>query len=163
MWRSILKFSAALVLLLFALLQFNRPAQTNPASEPRLALQAHAQVPTEINALFDRACRDCHSNQTNWPWYSRVAPVAWLVSDDVRAGRQQLNFSEWGQYNARQAAQRLEEICAVVEAGSMPPKAYLVTHPTAKLTEAEVKALCAWTSQEQTRLAQSTPAQTQAH
>jgi hypothetical protein len=152
MLKQILKFTSVTLLLLLIALQFIRPAQTNPVSEPRLALQARTTVPAEVNAIFERACRDCHSNQTDWPWYSHVAPVSWLVADDVRIGRQQLNLSEWGKYNARQAEHKLEEICAVVQVGSMPPKAYLTTHPRAKLNETEIKAICAWTEAEQKRL-----------
>lgn len=152
MSNQLLKVSLVALTVLFIALQFSRPAKTNPASDPALALQAHAQVPHEVIAIFDRACRDCHSNQTNWPWYSRIAPVSWLVADDVRIGRQQLNFSEWGRYSARQVENKLEEICAVVQAEAMPPKKYTLAHPQAKLSEHDVKAICAWTVAEQQRL-----------
>jgi len=152
MLKQVLKLSPFALLAVLVALQFIRPAKTNPTSEPALALQAHATVPAEVNAAFERACRDCHSNQTDWPWYSNVAPASWLVADDVRIGRQQLNLSEWGKYNARQAENKLDEICGVVQAGSMPPKAYLVTHPQAKLSAAEITAICTWTAAEQNRL-----------
>jgi hypothetical protein len=152
MLKQVLKFSSVALLAGLVALQFIRPAKTNPASEPALALQVHATVPAEVNAIFERACRDCHSNQTDWPWYSHIAPASWLVADDVRIGRQQLNLSEWGKYNARQAENKLDEICGVVQAGSMPPKTYLVTHPQAKLRETEIKAICTWTETEQKRL-----------
>jgi hypothetical protein len=150
---QVLKVSLAVLIVLFIALQFSQPAKTNPASDPTLALQARAQAPTEVVAIFDRACRDCHSNETAWPWYSRIAPVSWLVADDVRIGRQQLNFSEWGRYSARQAEHKLEEICAVVQAKTMPPKKYTLAHPAARLTTSNVKTICAWTVAEQQRLA----------
>jgi cytochrome c5 len=152
MLNQLLKVSLVALTALFIALQFSRPAKTNPASDPALSLQAHAQVPNEVSAIFDRACRDCHSNETNWPWYSRIAPVSWLVADDVRIGRQQLNFSEWGRYNTRQVENKLEEICAVVQAGAMPPKKYTLAHPQAKLSDSDVKAVCAWTVAEQGQL-----------
>jgi hypothetical protein len=152
MLNQLLKASLISLTVLFIALQFSRPAKTNPASDPAASLQARAQVPNEVSAIFNRACRDCHSNETNWPWYSRVAPVSWLVADDVRIGRQQLNFSEWGRYSARQTENKLEEICAVVQAEVMPPKQYTLAHPQAKLTERDVKAVCAWTAAEQQRL-----------
>ena len=110
------------------------------------------EAPPEVTALLRRVCANCHSGATEWPWYSRVAPVSWLVADDVRIGRQQLNFSEWGRYSARQAENKLEEICAVVQAEAMPPKKYTLAHPQAKLTAVDVKAVCAWTVAEQQRL-----------
>ena len=152
MLNKLLKASLISLTVLFIALQFSRPAKTNPASDPALSLQARAQVPNEVGAIFDRACRDCHSNETNWPWYSRIAPGSWLVADDVRIGRQQLNFSEWGHYSAQQVGNKLEEICAVVQVGAMPPKQYTLAHPQAKLSESDVKAVCAWTVAEQQRL-----------
>ena len=149
---QLLKVLLAVLTVLFIALQFSQPAKTNPASDPALALQTRAQVPNEVATIFDHACRDCHSNETAWPWYSRIAPVSWLVADDVRIGRQQLNFSEWGRYNARQAENKLEEICAVVQAEAMPPKKYTLAHPAARLTASDVKAICAWTVAEQQRL-----------
>lgn len=82
--------------------------------------------------LFERSCADCHSNRTRWPWYSRVAPVSWLVASDVRAGRKHLNVSEWDrpQRHADEAAEEVRE-------GKMPLRGYLAVHPAARLDEAE--------------------------
>ncbi len=89
-------------------------------------------------ALFFRACADCHSNQTKWPWYSRVAPVSWLVVRDVEQGRGHLNVSEWQrtQKDAREAAEEVQE-------GNMPLPIYLPAHPEARLAAAEKAALIA--------------------
>jgi cytochrome c551/c552 len=82
--------------------------------------------------VIRRACFDCHSNQTIWPWYSNVAPIAWLVQRDVNEGRRHLNFTEWDrpQKRAKDVAQRVKE-------GDMPPWFYLPMHPAAKLTATE--------------------------
>lgn len=82
--------------------------------------------------LFARSCADCHSNETRWPWYAYVAPVSWLVVSDVENGRRHLNVSEWDrpQKDADEAAEEVEE-------GSMPLRAYLVAHRSARLTDAE--------------------------
>lgn len=87
-------------------------------------------------ALTERACFDCHSNETKWPWYSWVAPVSWLVQHDVDEGREHLNFSEWDreQKDADEAAEMIEE-------GEMPPWYFLPAHPEAKLTAEEKAAL----------------------
>ncbi len=92
----------------------------------------------ETEALARRACFDCHSNETTWPWYSHVAPVSWLVQHDVEDGRKHLNFSRFDQpqKHAHEAGEEVEE-------GEMPMKIYLVTHPEARLTDAETAALVA--------------------
>ena len=88
--------------------------------------------------LVRRACFDCHSNETTWPWYSNVAPVSWLVQRDVNGGRSHLNFSEWDhpQRHAKDVAEQVKE-------GDMPPWFYLPMHPNAKLSDAEKSALIA--------------------
>ncbi len=92
----------------------------------------------QTQALAQRACFDCHSNETVWPWYSYVAPVSWLIYRDVTEGRSRLNFSEW---NRKQpAAFRASE---QVLSGEMPPSFYLPLHPSAQLTTAERQQLAA--------------------
>ena len=85
--------------------------------------------------LTVRACFDCHSNETTWPWYSNIAPLSWLIQRDVDEGREHLNFSEW---NRRQ---RSGESAETVREGEMPPPYYTVTHPNARLSDAEMQAL----------------------
>lgn len=92
----------------------------------------------ETKALAARACYDCHSNQTKWPWYSYVAPVSWEIADHVEYGRKHLNFSDWTQPN-----EDLDENIEVIEEGEMPLHDYLRLHPEAKLTDAEKEALIA--------------------
>ena len=85
----------------------------------------------QTRELAQRACFDCHSNETVWPWYSNVAPVSWLVQHDVEEGRLYINFSDWGR--VREA----DEIIEVVWGGNMPPSQFLLMHPEARLTQAE--------------------------
>lgn len=87
----------------------------------------------ETRALAKRACFDCHSNETTWPWYSYIAPVSWLVYYDTMEGRRRMNFSEW----TTGSQQRTGEIAEVIHGGEMPPAIYLPMHPSAKLTAAE--------------------------
>lgn len=91
----------------------------------------------QTRLLANRACFDCHSNQTIWPWYSYVAPVSWLVYNDTVEGRHRLNFSEWNTGSQR----RSEDISKVIQRGSMPPAIYLPMHPLARLTVAEKQQL----------------------
>ena len=89
--------------------------------------------------LAQRACFDCHSNQTIWPWYSNVAPVSWLIYHDVIGGREHINFSDWN----RAKPQQVNEFQKVYNENSMPPANYLLLHPSARLTAAERKELFA--------------------
>ena len=86
----------------------------------------------QTRLLAQRACFDCHSNETQWPWYSNVAPLSWLVQRDVQEGRDHLNFSEWGQ-----GRQRAEDSGETIREGRMPPAYYILTHPQAKLSVGE--------------------------
>lgn len=87
----------------------------------------------ETKALFDRACADCHSNETKWPWYSNVAPVSWLVWHDTEDGRKHFNVSAWGQQGHNEG----DEAAEMVEKGEMPMAIYPPLHPEAKLSAAE--------------------------
>lgn len=90
----------------------------------------------QTRELFRRACFDCHSNETVWPWYSNGAPISWLLARDVNGGRRHLNFTEWdhAQRHARDVAEQVKE-------GEMPPWFYLPMHPAARLSDAEKQAL----------------------
>ncbi|MEE9904293.1 MAG: heme-binding domain-containing protein [Chlorobium sp.] len=83
--------------------------------------------------LFFRACRDCHSNETDWPWYSNIAPASWLAQIDVNIGREKFNVSEWGRKGKNEGDEAAEE----VRRGKMPPWFYLPAHPEAKLDDTE--------------------------
>ncbi len=123
-------------------MQFVRPDRTNPPAAAAASLQAKA--PPEIKALLDRSCRDCHSNETRWPWYSNVAPVSWLVADDVHKARDKFNFSEWTSYPSDDQDKFLGAMCNLAQRGRMPLPIYLVSHRDARPSVAEIQALCAW-------------------
>ena len=125
----VLGIIAAALVLGFLAIQLVPVERTNP---PVIA-EPNWDTP-ETRVLAQRACFDCHSNETVWPWYSYVAPVSWLVARDTNEGREVLNFSEWGSGGeGREPWEMLE----AVESGYMPPQIYLPTHPDANLTAAE--------------------------
>jgi cytochrome c551/c552 len=101
--------------------------------------QEPAWPDAQTRDLAVRACFDCHSNETVWPWYSNIAPVSWLVEYDVQEGRSRLNFSEWD----RTGRERYEigEISEVIHQGVMPPAIFLIMHPKARLSTAEKQTL----------------------
>ena len=97
----------------------------------------------ETTRVLVRACGNCHSNHTDWPWYSHVAPVSWWVARHVREGREKLDFSEWETYSTWQKRDMLESVCGLISSGRMPPRLYTAMHPEARLTEKDKKAVCA--------------------
>lgn len=105
-------------------------------------------VPDDVRMVLENSCYDCHSNLTEWPWYSRVAPVSWLVYKDVKKGRDELNFSEWGEYSDRRRDHKLEEVEEKVSEGEMPLKVYLPLHPEARLSDADRQTLIEWSRAE---------------
>lgn len=124
--------SAFVVAVLIQLIPFGRQ-HTNPA-----VIREPAWDSPQTRELVRRACYDCHSNETIWPWYSNVAPVSWLVQRDVNGGRRHLNFSEWNKPQ-RHVGHVVEEI----RSGDMPLSYYLPMHPAARLTSDEKAALIA--------------------
>lgn len=148
---TILKWIAIVLAVVFAALQFVRPARTNPPVDAARSLEAHTRITPEVAAILDRSCNDCHSNQTRWPWYSHVAPVSWFVIDHVNEGRQTMNFSDWAQYDRSHRQGLLKLICREVKSGAMPLNSYLRLHHEAKLSSADAETLCAWANVESQR------------
>jgi Haem-binding domain len=135
-------------LAVFAVIQFvpAAPPKTNPPSDPAKGFAQVMKPPPAIVAILKRACYDCHSHDTVWPWYADIAPVSWLVRDHVVDGRKHLNFSEWlrGTETEFSDWSAVEEICKRVEDATMPMPGYVWLHPEAALAEADKKAICAW-------------------
>lgn len=123
-------------------MQFIRPARYNPPIDHTQTLQAHLSEQSPAVSVVNRACRDCHTNETTWPWYSNVAPVSWLIVHDVEEGREAVNFSTWGAYPSDQQQKLLKEACEEVSQGEMPMSFYTVLHPEARLSAADVHAMC---------------------
>ena len=149
----ILKWVAIVLVVALVGIQFVRPARTNPPVDKSQTIEAFTQMTPEVTSILDRSCRDCHSNQTVWPWYSNVAPLSWWVIDHANQGRSNLNYSEWGKLAPDRRDRKLRQICDEVQDGVMPLTSYLPMHPTAKLSEQDKKTLCDWTDKERERLA----------
>ncbi len=139
--------------LLLLLIQLYQPERTNPPVDASRTLQARVEVPAEVQAIFNRSCIDCHSHATRWPWYSYVAPASWIATGDVEEARHEMNLSDWAAYDTRKADQKLEAICEEVTEGGMPLPSYVMIHWDAKLSSAEVEALCRWANATREQLA----------
>jgi hypothetical protein len=118
--------------------------QLVPVDRSNPPVSGTVDAPAEVMAVLRKACFDCHSNETSWPWYSYVAPVSWLVAHDVEEGRKELNFSAWASLEAKKRAHKRKEVWEEVAEGEMPLRPYLLTHPQAKLDAAELETLRVW-------------------
>ena len=107
-------------------------------------LIATSNVPADIAQKLKTSCYDCHSNETNYPWYSYVAPVSFLVSRDTREGRRKLNFSIWNNLSKVKKAKYLDNINDEVTEGEMPMEIYTYLHSGSKLSEKDREAIAAW-------------------
>jgi hypothetical protein len=123
--------------------QFFPPERTNPPADPAASFEAVVKPPPRVSAILARACHDCHSYGTVWPWYSQVAPVSWLVADDVSKARRKFNFSVWARMSPERSQEVLGDMCDEVKAGEMPLWYYRLMHPEAKLSGEDVAAVCA--------------------
>jgi len=146
--------AAAAVVVAIGVAAWSRPAVPDAAGDPSLALSARTTVPPRVMATLLRACFDCHSNETRWPWYSKLPIASWLLEADVKAARGQLNFSKWSRYNPFDRAGLLDKVCELASAGKMPLPRYLMLHHEARLSQTDIDQLCAWTEHEATRLVQ---------
>jgi Haem-binding domain len=151
-----LKRSLITLAVLGALAQLVRPSRTNPPVDPKQEITAHMQMDPAVTATLTRACNDCHSNRTRWPWYSNVAPVSWLVARDVNEGREELNFSEWGASREKEPGKLLGKICSEMKEGEMPMATYRLMHPQARITSAEAENVCRWANSIAKNVAETT-------
>lgn len=146
--KKFLKIFVILLLLAFIGLQFVPNEMPVNSAAGKDDLIAGGELPENISAVLRTSCYDCHSNQTSYPWYSKVAPASWLLAKDIRNGRDDLNFSDWGSLGKRRQIRNLRKIKEEVSSGAMPLKNYLIIHRKAKLSAEQKSALLKWTTDE---------------
>jgi len=137
-----LKQAAVVLIVAVAAAQFVRPESTNPPIDTRRTIQAQLGAANGLVAVLDRACGDCHSNATVWPWYTHIAPVSWLMAYGVAEGRKAVNFSEWAAYPPAQQRMLLAVSCDDATSGKMPGP-YTLLHPETRLSAQDVETICA--------------------
>jgi len=147
---------ALLIVAIVLLIQLYRPAKTNPPADPSKSLFAIPQMPHDVAQSLEHSCSDCHTDNTTWPKYSYVAPISWLVVDDVNEGRRHVNFSEWGTFSAERQQQKLTQICDEVKDGGMPLRQYTWMHSGTALNQQQRDTICTWTKAEQQRITSRT-------
>lgn len=145
---KVLKIFLILLVIAFIVLQFipNKMPEYSDAGKDDLI--SSGILPENISSILRTSCYDCHSNQTSYPWYSKVAPASWLLAKDIREGREELNFSNWGSNSKRRQIRNLRKINEEVTSGAMPLKNYLIIHRNARLSAEQKSALVKWTEDE---------------
>jgi len=126
------------------IIQVFRPTKNiHPGPQPN-AIATKYNVPQNVQVILQKACLDCHSNNTRYPWYNNIQPVAWFLNNHVVEGKQKLNFDEFTTYTIKKQKKKLDETAEMVKEDHMPLSSYLWIHKDAKLTADEKNTLVAW-------------------
>ena len=136
-----LKLAFLALVAVFAAAQLIRPSRINPPIDASRTIQAVLGPGSGVAAVVDRSCRDCHSNGTEWRWYTQVAPLSWLMARSVAEGRQVVNFSEWASYPPDRQRALLAASCQAASDGKMPGF-YAAVRPETKLSAQDIKTIC---------------------
>jgi hypothetical protein len=147
--KKFIKVFLLSLLVLFVLIQFYPRGEKNQAASPATSdITAAYQVPADAQSILKTSCYDCHSNNTNYPWYSRIQPVALWLEDHIKEGKKELNFSEFATYRPSRQYKKFKEIAHEVEEGEMPLNSYIIIHRDAVLSEAQRTTLVSWAKNE---------------
>ena len=137
------KIALALLVVLVGM-QFYRPEKNVAVGDYVAAFETETNPSPEVKAILNTACYDCHSDNTEYPWYNNIAPVSYWLADHIEDGKKHLNFSDWQNYDAKKKDHKLEELIEEVKEGEMPLKEYTWTHGDAKLSQEQISSLLAW-------------------
>lgn len=144
MLKKILKRTFQILLLAFIVIQFFRPTKNKAEGISNNDITKIYAVPEDVQSILKTSCYDCHSNNTVYPWYAQVQPVAWWLNDHIQEGKKELNFSEFATYRLRRQYKKLEEINDQVKKGEMPLDSYLWIHKNASLSDEQKLTLANW-------------------
>lgn len=145
------------LLALLALAQFYRPAR-NTSNNQTYHVSTQYPVPAEVESILQVACNDCHTNQTRYPWYAKIQPVASWLANHVAEGKHHLNLSEFTNRKIAVQNHKFEEIIEMVKEGEMPLGSYTWTHADARLSEQQKQTLVSWAQSNMDSLAAHYPA-----
>ncbi|MFM2295803.1 MAG: hypothetical protein RLZZ350_2216 [Verrucomicrobiota bacterium] len=151
--KRLVKKASLAAFVVFVILQFIKPVGKNPpVATGHDFLTGANPPPAEVARLLRAACYDCHSHETRWPWYGRVAPVSWWLVDHIQEGREKFNFSDWPNDNPAKARKKISDLADEIAEGTMPLKSYTWMHADARLTDAQKKLLADWADGEMEKL-----------
>jgi hypothetical protein len=132
------------IVILLVLIQFFRPSRNSGEVYGANDITKAANTPAEVKSILKKACNDCHSDHTDYPWYANLQPVGWWLANHVNDGKRHLNFSQFNTYKLSRKIHKLEETAELVKEGEMPMSSYTWIHSAAKLSEAEKEMLVKW-------------------
>tara|TARA_R110000851_G_scaffold179940_1_gene327072 strand:+ start:20410 stop:20862 length:453 start_codon:yes stop_codon:yes gene_type:complete len=144
---KIVKIIAIVLLVVFVGIQFIPSSGNQSDSVPETDFMLVNNVPKNIQNKLQVSCYDCHSNNTQYPWYNKVQPVAWFLEDHIKEGKAELNFNEWDSLSTRRKTSKLRSIIKQIENGEMPLDSYTFIHRDAKFSEAEAEEIINWVTQ----------------
>lgn len=140
------KIIGLVLLIVLVGIQFVPTTRNQSDMVPKTDFMVVNDVPENIQNIIKTSCYDCHSNNTDYPWYNKVQPVAWYLEYHVEHGKEELNFNEWGTYSSRRKNSKLKSIISQIEDDEMPLTSYTLVHREAKLSETEKKTVLDWVS-----------------
>jgi hypothetical protein len=132
------------LLVVLILIQFIQPASNKSNELLSTDLTKIFIVPENIQSILKKVCYDCHSNNTNYPWYSKIQPFGWLLANHIKEGKAELNFNEFGSYSKRRQISKMNGIANSMKDGSMPLSSYTMIHKDAKLSNQDKALLIEW-------------------
>lgn len=145
------------VLVILVGIQFIRPAKNQSANASTQDITKMYPVPDSVKQILEKACYDCHSNNTRYPWYDNIQPVGWWMANHIKEGKKELNFSEFGSYTLKRQSRKLKKSAKEVDGGHMPIGSYLWIHKDAKLSDAEKQTYINWANALSAKIAEQLP------
>lgn len=152
--RLFIKIFVVAVIVAFVVIQFFQP-EKNLSTDTKNLIFNHEQIPEDVQQILKNACMDCHSNNTKYLWYHKIAPVSWMVNKHIIEGKKELNFSEWGEMDDYDKIGNVEDIRQELEQKTMPIKQYVAMHKEAKLSDEDRTAIFAWLDKKGNELVKS--------
>lgn len=132
------------LLIAFIVIQFIQPARNKNGQVIATDISKMVSLPQDVQTTLKTACYDCHSNNTNYPWYTNIQPVGWMMARHIKEGKEELNFSEFGSYSERRQLSKLKAIGNSIQDGAMPLASYTFIHKNARLTKEEKAQIIDW-------------------
>lgn len=143
--KIIIKKIFFIVLIIFLLMQFYQPARNEDIEQDLTANFTKVyNVPKNVEAILRTSCYDCHSNNTNYPWYSNIQPARFLMESHIKKGKENLNFNEWGNYSSRKKRNKLDRIVKQIKSNEMPLASYTLMHKNVTLSATQKKEVLHW-------------------
>ena len=144
---KVVKKIALVLLIVFVGIQFIPTSRNQSDTVPSIDFMRVNKVPENIQKKLEGSCYDCHSNNTQYPWYNKIQPVAWLLEDHIKEGKAELNFNEWDDLSNRRKNSKLKSIISQIEDGEMPLSSYTLIHGDAIFSDTEKQEIIKWMTQ----------------